>query len=325
MPKNFTGEWMLLNFSDAILWKRFLSKSGEIINESASKGYYLTSDFAIKDHGYVQVPTGTLYYKHISNMLHVLMGERPAPSLYEEYSLMKRLDWIDEMAKESLVNITTLSRIEDKKDALNNYIQEYVSTRKAGSITYVPCKDGARSRIKDDCWNSRKYTIDVGGQPRVVSGVFPTWEIVILFLGDLFNDLYTVLCDLHGSDILKISFAEAMHLYGGKPCMHEFALRCEAGKRKPFYWFIVGGAEPSFVVETGSHPLKRQALEIRGVDTVSKLRGSIVVPLLHKTALTKLRQGPGCATILDGGLVTIQEFMEMTPNTRLNYTEAYVR
>ena len=318
MLKTFTGQWLVLNFSNAGLWARMLSKKGEIINESKSKGYYDGDGLLTEGHRYIQVPTGTLYYKHISNMLHILLSERPVPSLYEEYSYAKRLDWIDDMAKGALVRVTTVPSCFDeakKSQWLNNYIQETVTTRKCIG----------------NCWENLKFELQVGSKPRVVSGAYPTWEVVIPYLGDdLFTELYTCLCKLHGSDICKIPFVEAMRLYGDTKVMHAFAETCLNNQRKAFSQLVTGyGSEknyfPSFSVDTGSERLKRQRLVTRGIDNISNLRGGIVVPLLYDKALEKLKQGPGCATILDGGLVTIQEIMEMTPNTRLNYTEAYVR
>ena len=60
----------------------------------------------------MDVPEDTLDTRHISNMLHVLMGERPVPSLRK--TAMTRDEAIYRAARQALVRVSELSRDETK-------------------------------------------------------------------------------------------------------------------------------------------------------------------------------------------------------------------
>src|SRR5208283_3099400 len=75
----------------------------------------------------MDIPCGTLSKRHISNLLHVLMGERPSPSL--RISLIESIATIKTLADKAFVSVESIVR--QSKNRPEEYLTECKSVRKS--------------------------------------------------------------------------------------------------------------------------------------------------------------------------------------------------
>ena len=113
---------------------------------SSDKMYDLDGKTKRKDAPVMQIPAKKFDWRHVSNVLHVLMGERPVPTIRK--TLLKPDLSIQEAAKKALVTIDT------------------------------PCNDrgyegvemmNARKSVKD-AWQTSKIAYFLGGKPVQIKG-----------------------------------------------------------------------------------------------------------------------------------------------------------
>lgn len=263
----------------------------------------------------LDIPVETLNYRVVNNLLHVLCGERPYSSRWytpidgEQMFVPE----IVEAAKNSHVHIDTVYI--SKKGTKSYYQNEFMQTKKP-----------------DRCsWMKTSYSIKVGRHDREVSGTLLTWEVMLCHLGyDLFDAL-RVLCDnICGSSCLDIPILEFLEKYGEHPDLVKFATDHEKDDAS-LMLLITGhtsniskieGKEGEFVTGMArfgvndpnryKNPQNHHRINPRGIATIQILRGKIYVPVTKKI-LEKIANGPGWATLLDGGIVTIEQKCQSTP------------
>lgn len=202
----------------------------------------------------------------ISNMIHVLFGERPVPSLRSV--VYNRVDYLFNKAMESYVRIDSNQKYNKFKD-LMEYISETI-------------------QVKKGVWNAWNP----------INLIF--WERVKQILEDDYDSFISLLKDEFGLDPESISFEDMRKKIvnssneniknflinlKGKKCLHNdiySEISCE----------LNANAKTALLVN-------------RGVEKVIKLSGEILVPISDDDII-KLQNSKGCATILDGGLVYIK-------------------
>jgi hypothetical protein len=208
-------------------------------------------------------------YFQISNMLHVLFGERPSPSL--RGSIIKPIDYLVTKAKESYLRIDTMENIKPNKNGRKSYPSEVIQLKKA-------------------VWNS----FSTNG--------FLNWYKVKKSIGiDKFNTLKELILTHMGIDIGVVScneFVKKWRLVGGNMVVEEYLVKTCV--RKPFVdYFKNDESKKAINNVTG---IKRTNL--MGIDTITKLDGRILVPV-NDDDIIRIKNWTGCATLLDGGLVRI--------------------
>jgi hypothetical protein len=108
----------------------------------------------------MQIPAGKFDYRHVSNVLHVLMGERPVPTIRQ--TLLKPDKAIQEAAKNALVVIDTPISDEGK------YVyEEIINARKSVS----------------DAYQTAKTVYHLSGQPVLIKGGLIYWRRLERLLG----------------------------------------------------------------------------------------------------------------------------------------------
>lgn len=297
---------IILNFKDAKIWEY-----GETFFHGKN-AYYKQQN--------MKVPLGTLYYKHIANMLHVLMGERPV-STFWSYSVDKLNDQITDAAKNAVVRIDT-PVVNDR------YPKELVATNKPSASS----------------WMKSTYLMQVGSKTVPVCGSYPTWDTIVGYFGAEHFSVFKTVCDtLCGADCLSTTFSSFIKEYGEHKSIIEFAENyASENKLGQFLNFIRGWAfnkkagkklsllESNYAVKfttsdgVGKYmPHVHYRLNPKGIENAYIISGSIVVPV-DDTMLDKIAKGPGCATILEGGVVSIADIRKMSDNMVSDYTKVWM-
>ena len=207
--------------------------------------------------------------QQISNMLHVLFGERPVPMnravFYEQNK------YLVEKAKESYLNITSL------KDKNGKLISEKIQLKKA----------------VHNGWNPVAYV---------------NWERVSRLLEiDLFNEFIANMNEIFNIDCLSISFNtfKKMVLNSNDERIKNIFIELNKKAKKPLYDSIYGtDSELTNINKNG-----RTVLTVfKGLDNIHRLNGEIFVPV-SEDDIEKIRKNKGFAKLLDGGLVFITKVL----------------
>lgn len=228
--------------------------------------------------------------KHVANALHVLMGERPVPTLRK--SNLKFVDEIYDIAKNGYIRIDTYT-YKNKYQNIDVYPEEVTTIRKSVYNSYSTA-------------------------PEVIS-----WERVRRLLENDLNDQFiSLINDLMGFDVknnypLCVDGVKALrdnHI--NDPRLINFIDVLRKNKKQPMIDFINGsqkpsknqlmanpnatGAEPTF----NSNP-RTQITTNFGVDKKTKISGRVIIGVDQKH-LQKVKNNKGYAKILEGGYFYIE-------------------
>jgi hypothetical protein len=212
----------------------------------------------------------TMY--QISNMLHVLFNERPAPTFRK--SIQKRLDWIDDLANSSFLNIDSIKIHNNKKDTWI-YPKESILIKKA-----VP-----------DAWNP-SVSID--------------WFIIKRYTSEHYdwfiNEVNNIL-SMNSCISIPYKVVNSMLMESDKGILETFFIELKNRGLSGIRYYILDDSKTCEITKKYN---KTAITVINGIDKVIKLKGEIFVPI-NDEYLSKLREGKGVATLLDGGTVVIKK------------------
>jgi hypothetical protein len=202
----------------------------------------------------------------VSNMLHVLFGERPKPS--RRVTVYNINDYIFDKAMNSYL------KIESYKDIKGRYFKENIHLNKAVG----------------NAWATQSYM---------------NWERVRRLLGpELFSLFTTTINDVYGIDCELITFNDVRKLIleNTNKKIDEMFEILNSNKKKPLWATIYGINNEPVTINAN---IRTQLTGLNGLDKVAKLDGSILVPI-NDEDIIKLGNNKGHATLLDGGLVIIK-------------------
>lgn len=214
----------------------------------------------------------TMY--QISNMLHVLFNERPAPTFRK--SAQKRIPWIDDLANNTYLTIDTIKTY-NSTNGIWVYPKETISTKKA-----VP-----------DAWNPA-VSID--------------WFIIKRYTNEHYdwfvNQINTILSINNSTDTpYKIINAKLREIGADK--LNELFIELKIRGLSGIKDYILDESRCSIITRKYD---KTAINVINGIDKITKLKGEIILPI-NDIHLSKIREGKGIATLLDDGLVTIKKLI----------------
>ena len=251
---------------------------------------------------WVDVPPDTLYVNHVSNVLHVLMGERPVPSFRAICTgAHKRVESIHALAADASVivgsGIQTYIKDGAPKTAL---IREKMTTRKA---------------VKNS-FSKTDVPITIAGESRKLTTCMLSWDRIEHHLGlELYPQFVTMATSVLGlgwESQPVTSVFSSLHDYRGDSRVESFCMT--AGVPESYRAIILGGkTDGQYFHQSGYGDLAYMFITLisRGVEDVSCVGGKIFVPV-DDEAVEKIRSGPGFATLLEGGLVTIEGVYDMS-------------
>jgi hypothetical protein len=217
----------------------------------------------------------------ISNMLHVLMGERPSATYRDTF--IDKIDDIFEIANKSYIKIDSPTFINNSKNT-KYYQSESITIRKAIYNSYSTAPDlvywkRVENFLTDDEDNSLFFET-----LKVLSNVLG-YDVTSKTAMDVFDELRT-------------NHLENQEIFELKKIL-------KSKGKTPIIKLLEGGYTGGFTMNSNSRTLLTTNF---GVDKVTRLSGSIVVPL-EDNYIEKIRKSKGIAKILDGGFVWIDDLL----------------
>jgi len=243
----------------------------------------------------IQIPVGTLSKRHISNLLHVLMGERPSPSI--RASLIEPIKEIVALAEKTRV------KIDSTKDKSGKYIQEVKTVRK--SVV--------------NAWPTALHEIKLKGKNEYLKGSTLTWEVLRVFFDgtEFFSEFRNLVEGILGKDALSNRLEHVIErLSHHRDKTRSFADKCLSGGKTQFGKILKGEKYTSskyFNSLYDSRDMRLRLTVTKGVEKIARLDGRIYVPVTDEV-LEKVRRGPGTATFLEGGVVFIEGVEDFSEN-----------
>lgn len=254
---------------------------------------------------WINVPTDTLYVNHVSNVLHVLMGERPVPTFRKTCDeAHKRVDAIDSLAADASVSVRT---------GVHNYMGKEGILKSSRILE----KMTSRKAVKNS-WNKSGK-----GRKIVLDGVSHDWDSCNLSWDRIqwhvgkelfaeFDKIATTILSPGYSSRPVLRVFEELHSHRGNQLLIDW---CSNPEVPESYRAILlqGKVSGQYFHQSGYGKLAYVFLSTfsRGVEDVSSISGKIFIPV-DDSDLELVRRGPGFATILDGGIVTIDSVEDMS-------------
>lgn len=235
---------------------------------------FRTQDFSFDMYGSQKSADAKMFEEpitvhQISNMIHVLFGERPVPSKREV--LFKKNDYLFEKANQSYLKIDSYKNYNEKHDRYD-LSKEFMQTKKA-------------------VYNSHR-SVGLVYWKRVSRYLGP--EFYCYFLNELKNNFNITPADM--------TF-EKVKAFLNERKDDERVLKIyemlSSNRKSALFNYIFKNQNQ--INETAGVRLT----VINGVAKCTKLSGEILVPV-NDSDLELLQKSKGCATLLDGGLVFIK-------------------
>jgi len=271
---------LILDFKNAGLFiPDFKDKHRMIENEEVSdrKG----------SNRFIRVPFNTLLKEHVANVLLVLSGERPVPTVRKHGLFLKE--------DTSITNLANDAKVE---------IKEGIYTSKKGEIKLLQeviaiTKPLVSRKTFDSAINLRGL--------KIMKSIVPSWEKIKWHLGlDLFSEFEKMVISVLGKkakDMNMIKVFEELYRSQDKK-VKDF---CNLAKvPKPYRMLLIKGKTKDQEIRGGFPGFTHWHFSnyTHGLEKTTKLSGRIYVPV-NDSDLEKINKGSGYATLLDGGLVTI--------------------
>jgi len=202
----------------------------------------------------------------ISNMLHVLFGERPKP--INRDTVYNNIPYLFNKALESYL------RIDSYKDSKGNFQSETIQTKKSIG----------------NSWSTQSFVY---------------WKRINNLLGDeLYKEFIDILTSVYKIDINITSFNKVKELILSRPDkrIDELFKMLKSKGKTPVFDSIYGQTTTNTSINMNN---RTQLTVLTGLDKIIRLSGQIIVPVSDKD-IEKIKTNKGCATILDNGFIYIK-------------------
>jgi len=204
----------------------------------------------------------------VSNVLHVLFGEKPVPSLKKMMPFYKKNEDLFEKANNSYLKFDSYYRRLNKNKDKFIYITEIMQTKKSLNIS----------------WNPVSYF---------------NWERIRLKIGDENFKLFLELLESNFGVTTKSKFIDIIKIIQNQKVVGDFLIKI----RKKVVATDINNYHKNRTVQMNQHG--GSALTVTtSIEHPVILSGTILVPVTDADII-KVKENKGCATILDGGLVYV--------------------
>lgn len=216
----------------------------------------------------------------ISNMLHVLLGERPSATYRN--TIFKPIGYIKNFADQSFIKIKTIRHF--TKEGKGYYGSELIQTRKSA-------------------WDSTPKT------PTLIYWI--RIEDLLTNYGD--NSLYVELIDIMerklNKKVINTPAKEIILEFNSKfPNdleLNNYKNKLLKKQKSPLVEFL----NENFKDISFSKNRRTRITNNIGIEYITRVSGSLIIPISDE-AIIKLKQSKGCATLLDGGVVFIEDLCD---------------
>lgn len=248
--------------------------SDKVYDDTGKKGRYEKK--TKKAAPYISVSSNTFSVKHVANLLRVLCGQRPVPSL-RKTNIIGDICY-EETAKKARVHIE------------NDLFEETVTQIKS---------------IKDS-WNPSKAFYHLNGADMLITGGLMYWDRIKRFLGiSLYENMIKTLKEIEAPQgITGPQAIEILNKNKNHPSVIDFCGLCKDEKRTSMINLIHG--KDSITIHCGTGSKLNLLLVVRGVERMSKVTATIAVPIPEEM-ISQLKEGSGVATFLEGGFAYIED------------------
>ncbi len=248
-----------------------------------------TSDYVYDDNGkrkrfanteatpYLSVSPNTFSIKHVANLLRVLCGQRPVPTLRKTSIISD--SFYEDVAKGARVFIE------------NDLLEE--------SVTQI--------KSVMDSFNKSEASYFLNGKTVLKKGGLMYWDRIKRFLGSyLYRDMINTLKDIRAQQgITGPQAIETLNKEKNHPSVINFCQNCEDSSKKSMSDLIKGIKDQS-TIHCGTGSKLNLLLVGRGIEKVSKVTATIAIPVPEEI-INQLNEGSGVATFLEGGFAYIED------------------
>lgn len=236
---------------------------------------------------------------HIINMIHVLFGQRPKPSFRKVSEALKHVEYYVEKANESFLKIDSFKY--KGKDGDERFVEEVMSLKKDTFDSWNPNTVVTFDRVK-------KLMIDLDKDD--------SYEVLNYFL-DCLNKTFKI----KNIDSLPLDTVKQMilDLKVENPKLYKSNI-------ETLFQFLKSKQKMAFenyilLNRKDIDMNQRTALFVQKyVNKVIRLSGTIIVPVTDED-IAHLRTCSGYATILDGGLISIEKIIPENVLNTSDYTK----
>lgn len=260
---------------------------------------------------WVDCPPDTFLASSVSGALHVLAGERPVPTVRRNLlpGSPQRISVLDELARGSFVEVTGGVAL-DKETGEAQYLPKF------GEVLMTRC---TKSITKEE------YPLSVLS-PNGRTLAILSWDRCDAHLG---SDLFVKLCE-HIASVLQVSLESLKHtsLHGALGAVYAkqdpstLAFIEQNSLKEPWRSLLLNGKTSNAngesdakALRTGYNDHRRESYaRAPSFDKeMVSVRDALVYVPVEESDLPMFQRGPGWATILEGGLVSIEGVFDYFP------------
>jgi len=226
---------------------------------------------------YLLVNPTTFSVKHVANLLRVFCGQRPVPTLRRTGIIGD--PFYENLAKEARVSIE------------NCLLEE------------------AATQIKSvkNSWNKSEVAYFLNGKITLKKGGLMYWDRIKRFLGiSLYEEMISTLKEIGApSEITGPQAIEILNKNKDHSSVINFCQYCKSQSKQSIVDLIDGIKDQSSVHQGTGSNLNRLLVN-RGIERMSKVTATIAIPIPEEM-FSKLNEGSGVATFLEGGFAYIED------------------
>jgi hypothetical protein len=240
---------------------------------------------------HLKVPAGQICSKHVANLLRVLFGERPVPTLRKVHKFFKGDVYFEELARKVRV------KIESPVFPVNPGHKD----------AYYPEETATIRKSIGDSWKveTRPYFLD--GKFVQIKGGLLYHDRLHRYLG---NDLYLRFINLVGIFGTYETIQEAIELLNLNKTdsrVVSYCASCKENKRTSLSNMILNSNAASNTIHSAPSGLSiLNVLMASGtIQTIEKFNATLYVPVSEED-LRKISEGTGVASFLEGGYAKVE-------------------
>ncbi len=303
---------LVLSFENAQIFTKF-KRNHSVVDFNGTKNEIRKPDCSpiIEGGDWVEVPYKTIWYKHILNVMLVLTGERPIPSLRRTMTgefLNSKIDQrLIEACKNAYVKIHDGINDLDEKKKNDHY-----------RIKEKKCLTKART----DSYSGKINKVVVDGEILNLKCAEISWENMRRELKGEYKDFCLMIEEEFGIKEMSRPMVEVLPLF--YKSQNKRVVEFFSDKKSYFTNWIKGKCGWSHFGENyGELTHWYSNLVTRSVADVSCHSGEIMI-VLDDDLIERLENGTGCSSFLEGGVVEIVDVNEQDPSLDLSFEKVFV-